>query len=82
MEMTDWHPVPADLNVVYARVPGGAPRFLYGVRVGYGGTNGRTPMVAGRNGRWEEHTIPLALVWRYDDRMRLLGVLLAALEEE
>jgi hypothetical protein len=80
--MTDWLPVPRDLEIVYASVPEGGPRFLYGVSVGWGGPNGRTPMVRGRNGEWREHVIPLTFVWRYDERMKLLELLSKAMGSE
>jgi hypothetical protein len=72
---TDWHPAPRDLDIVYVSVLDGGPRYLYGVHVGWGGPSGRTPMVRGKDGQWQEHTVPLQFVWLYDVRMRLLKML-------
>jgi hypothetical protein len=74
---TDWLPVPHDLDIVYASVPDSHPRFLYGVSVGWGGPNGRTPMVRGKDSRWNDYVVPLEFVWLYEARMKLLKVLRA-----
>jgi hypothetical protein len=72
METTNWHPIPGTVTV---RVPGGPERELHRLFVGYGGGQGRTPMLEAWDEQDRLHIVPLALVKDEEERLRLLEVL-------
>jgi hypothetical protein len=73
--MPNFHPVPIKLQVLAVRRPEIGLTRLYGVSVGRGGPNGRTPMVRGKDADWRQWELILEYVEWYEDRMELLRVL-------